>query len=398
MRSFRKNGQYCVRTYTRFRQFPARLPRINIFESLIYLSTVNLEPLNRERLRLIYSPRWTKPVLAMPGETVPMVLADSCPRDISVRVGDGVDSVALRMGECPPVKGTADFRGLNVRLPDDLAAGLYDLHLVSGTAPIASEPNCLWVVPEDRARITFAHISDLHVGNPRPSDREHRIDNLFRYLDCDVKPAFILNTGDLINRYIHTNGAKEILRPDIVCDHIHRAREIILRYRIPHFLTPGNHDVAFPYIYREWRRMMGGPWDKPNDDYAFSPGGMRFIGLDRSVMYDGDHQAYDNRLSAARHRWLRTELESLPANRPALIFCHYDYHGELKWYLQRYPVLKVCYGHTAKSCLDPEHADRDGGLCPYICQVFEWSANDGLRLCAKMKLADFETAHANAQT
>ncbi len=321
---------------------------------------------------------------------MPIVLADSCPRDIRVLVGDGTDSVALRVEDCLSADGTAGFREVNARVPDDLAAGLYDLQFISDVGPIPCEPNCLWVSSHDQDPITFAHISDLHIGNPSPSDREQRIAGLFRYLIHDVKPAFILNTGDLINRYIRTNGAKQILRPEIVCDHIQRAREIIVQHRIPHFLTPGNHDVAFPHIHREWRRVMGGPWDKSHDDYAFSWGGMRFLGLDRSVMYDDEHKAYDHRMSLAQHQWLRTELESLPASWTALIFCHYDYRRELAWYLQRYPVCKVFYGHAARSCLSSEHADRDGGLCPYICQIFEWSSSHGLRFSERMKLLDFK--------
>ncbi len=343
--------------------------------------------------RLIFSPRWTQPAQVWPGETLQIVLAGSCPRDLRVWIGDTpIDAVTLRLGDTR--ENVMDgFRIVNARLPADFAAGLYDLHLVSSLETIAREPHSVWVSSGDTNRITFAHISDLHIGNPLPPDRERRIDGLFGYLARNVQPDFILNTGDLINRYVQNRDAKEILRPEIVCDHIHRAREMILQSRIPHFLTPGNHDVAFSYIAREWRRVMGGRWDRIHDDHAFSRGGIRFLGLDRSVMYDGDHKACDHHMTAAQHRWLRTELETLRPDQSGLIFCHYDYHRELMGYLKRYRILKVLYGHTAKSCLDPEYADCDGVLFPHVCQVFEWSAVGGLRLLAKMKLMDFNPVH-----
>lgn len=337
--------------------------------------------------RLVIHPRLSRPAPVMPGESLTLMVDDSCPYRFSVCLRDAVDSVECRIEDRKP-SGIAGLRDVKVRIPEGLAAGLYDVWLAAGDRRITHEPHCVWRRPDDQARMTFVHLTDLHIGNPKPEDRDRRIEILLDYVATEIKPDFIINTGDLVNRYIACDGVKHILAPDTVREQIRRARECLLKYRIPHFITPGNHDMAFPYIHRDWQRLMGGAWDGARDDYTFSHGALRFIALDRSVMYDGDHTPLPHHLSEARHRWLRNELDALEDGWSALLFCHYDYQRELSAYLQDYPVLKILYGHTAKSCLESGFEEFDGGLCPYVCQVYEWSLRGGLRMGEKLKLPE----------
>ncbi len=90
------------------------------------------------------------------------------------------------------------------------------------------------------------------------------------------------------------------------------------------------------------------------------------------MAYNDDHEIINPAMDPSQHAWLRGELASLKAGQRAVIFCHYDYKRELSHYLRQYPIFKVLYGHSNKSCLEPEFAELDGGLWPpEDCQLLK---------------------------
>jgi hypothetical protein len=334
--------------------------------------------------RVIVSPRWTKPELCAAGTRAEIILSAHCSTPASVFLKSDAEryELAVAGGVAALVPG---FQRLVVPIPSTVAAGLYDLQIQDEKGEVAFEPHSVWVAKPARAGFVCAHVSDLHISRSskkNPGDQSKQVEALIDFIAGEVKPDFILNTGDLVTRY--GLGGKPLPREN-VADQMHRAREIILRHRIPHFLSPGNHDVAFPYIKEDWLRLMGGSWEEGGDNYSFDYGGIRFINLDRSVEYDTNHEMINSRFHPFQHGWLRTELESIPAGDKAVIFCHYDYSRELQLYLSQYPVLKVLYGHSNTPCLSPEFSTLDGGLrTPNNYQVVTYSAAEGLRVISKI--------------
>ncbi len=327
----------------------------------------------------IWLPRLSKPTIVRPGEEFEINITYCDGADISSVMADKNDASG-RLHLKGMQKNKAEGYALIVSSDHQMPHGLYDLSLYAEKKRIAFEPHCLWVCDPDPGPFTCAHISDLHIlssGKSQPRDRSVIIDNLMRYLAEDIRPDFIINTGDIVTRY---DQNKELLPPEKVGWQIRQVKKILLKYRIPHFITPGNHDLARPFTRRDWLQDIGGAPDARRDDYSFSYCGVKFIAIDRSVYYNDDHNSLSNHITERRHEWLHEELESLPAGWKAVIFCHYDYGRELPPYLKKYRIFTVLYGHSSKPCIEEEFSDYDGGLRkPYDYQILELN-DDGLTL------------------
>jgi 3',5'-cyclic AMP phosphodiesterase CpdA len=180
------------------------------------------------------------------------------------------------------------------------------------------------------------------------------------HLANEVRPDFILNTGDLVTRY-HGPGNRP-LPLETIRRQIRAAYRVLSGVRIPQFLTPGNHDVAFPGLRTTWTRLMGRRWDGGTDDYRFDYRGVCFLAVDRSVEYDAAHRGVSFGMGPEQRRWLEHELERTASARMVIVFCHYDYRRELVPLLARHPVTKVFYGHSNTSWVPAELAHVDGQL------------------------------------
>jgi hypothetical protein len=248
-------------------------------------------------------------------------------------------------------------------IPADMPPGLYSLVLLRRGRVAAREPQAVWIPRPGKGCFAFVHLSDFHVVQPgcaRPALRAAALRRLVRHLREEVRPDFILETGDVVTRY---GRGKRPLSATLIRRQIHAARNALLRLRIPYFLTPGNHDRAFPAGRRLWVRLMGGPWAGARHDYGFTFRGLRFLALDRAVTYDRRNRAMDFRVGRGQKRWLRSELNAArAAGRPVVLFCHYDYTGELARLIRNPPVVKVFYGHKNRTWLPARWAALDGLL------------------------------------
>ena len=316
-------------------------------------------PVRRDMI--IECPRWTRPAIAGPGGTFEAVVPAEYGWPTEAFL---LDATGKRLA-CPGPTRTGRhnaFLHLDLTAPTDLAPGLYDLLLRLRPGVEVHEPHCVWAPGHERKTFTFAHISDLHIMSPdkvRPRDQADRMRRLMQHLRNEVRPEFILNTGDIISRY-GSGGAP--LPPADMRRQMRDARAILLTTRIPHFLTPGNHDIAFPSIESEWHRCMGGFWVDGRNDYAFTYRGCRFIALDRSLGYDERHRIIERGIAPGQRTWLTTELEASHTAMRTFLFCHYDYGNDLLPALATHAIDRVLYGHSDTSCVPAELQDHDAQL------------------------------------
>ncbi len=335
----------------------------------------------KNRKCVVFSPRLTRPILVSGGDVFTVVTNDfgQIKQCIECFLSNETHNSKLQITDRSGA-GIPGFYLLSVRVSEGLPPGLYDLRLMCSDGQFDLEPHCVWLQEQGKSGFVCAHISDLHLGGTGgsgPRDRSSLISALLRHIAEDIRPDFIINTGDLITRY---DKDKAPLPADAIFEQIRRVREIILVHRIPHFMSLGNHDIAWPPLRREWLRLMGGPWSTEHDDYSFSYGEVRFIAMDRSLTYDENHEVIEDAICAPQHERLKKELETLLPGQKAVIFCHYDYRGELAPYLERYPIFKVLYGHSGKPCIEPGLSDFDGGLrSPYDYQLLV--SKPGKKLC-----------------
>ena len=301
----------------------------------------------------IREPRWTKPALVRPGDTLSVVVSDLTTRPVRARLADENRSFDL-----PPQDGTR----YNFPLPDEVPAGLYDLELRSGNKLLCAEPNCVWRLAADPEEFTFAHISDLHLmapGGEEPPDRSEVIRRMLDRLCLHAKPDFIVNTGDLVSRY---GRGKQLYSEKNLSRQIQEIRRILLSCRIPQFISRGNHDTAFSYIRKEWGERMGGGDRSGSDNYAFEYGGVRFVQVERSAEYDEDHKPGDLYMSPEQMSWLSAELDGVRSGRPVALFFHYDYTAEMIPYLRHPAVALAMYGHSDVPWIPTELSGKDAGL------------------------------------
>lgn len=168
-------------------------------------------------------------------------------------------------------------------------------------------------VPEARS-FRFIHASDTHIS-AASVERTRRL----RAMVDSIRPAFVLITGDLV---------RDALR--VPEEEARGYYELLLReletFSVPVHVVPGNHEkfgierasslipTDHPlYGNRMYRHYLG-----PNY-YAFSYGGVRFLGLD-SVDYED--QWYHGHLDSIQLGWLREEIEGLPSGAPVVTFNH----------------------------------------------------------------------------
>lgn len=192
--------------------------------------------------------------------------------------------------------------------PDGYATGQTWWHPASATVDFPLER-----VPAAN-RFRFVHASDTHVSEASVG----RLRRLREMVDS-IQPAFVIITGDLVRDALRVSeeearGYYELLAAELD------------RFSVPVHAVPGNHEkfgierassLISPghplYGNRMYRFYLG-----PNY-YAFSYGGVRFLGLD-SVDYDD--QWYYGHVDSLQMRWIRAEMEALPEDAPVVTFNH----------------------------------------------------------------------------
>lgn len=300
---------------------------------------------------MILAPRWSCPAVCEAGGMLSIFLAGT-ENDSSMRLSlNGGLLAPIAAAEQRSTKGRRVLK-LLFGLPENLAPGLYDISLMRNGRKAQDEPAALWIPKRSDRAFSFVHVSDFHVVQPgceKPEMRDAALRRLTQHLRDEVKPDFIIDTGDLVTRY---GRAKKPLSRRIIRAQILAARKALAGLGIPYFLAPGNHDMAFAGVRDYWRRLMGGHWDDGLHDFAFTYRNIRFLVLDRSVLYDRSNNAVSFKVPPKqKRRLLKEQADALAAGRSLVLFFHYDYTGELVSLLQVPPVAHVFYGHSNHSCL-----------------------------------------------
>jgi 3',5'-cyclic AMP phosphodiesterase CpdA len=190
--------------------------------------------------------------------------------------------------------------------------------------------------------LTFAQISDSHVGFDKPANPNARgtlEEAIARINALPEKPAFMIHTGDIT----HLSKEKEFDDAD----------SIISQSRLDVHYVPGEHDFLDPEqkLYRERyaRAAKGTGW------YSFDANGVHFIGLNNVV--DLKAGGLGN-LGADQLEWLEDDVTSRWASTPIVVFAHiplWTVYQDWGWgtddgaqalsYLKRFGSVTVLNGH-----------------------------------------------------
>jgi Icc protein len=188
---------------------------------------------------------------------------------------------------------------------------------------------------------SFAQISDSHIGFNKAANQDVTA-TLKLALDkinaLPAPPDLLLHTGDIT----HSSKPAEF----------DTAQQLITGVKAGKtFYVPGEHDIATDdgAMYRErfGKDSLGRGW------YSFTHKGVHFIGLNNCQQVDAMGKMGDDQLA-----WLKTDLASLSASTPIVIFAHiplWMVYPEWGWgtpdaaqaltYLKRFGSVTVLNGH-----------------------------------------------------
>lgn len=181
--------------------------------------------------------------------------------------------------------------------------------------------------------LEFIHISDTHVVNlegvhPKlVAAREHFRDSgatlhrLLERLGRESPPAFVLNTGDLIDAYCFDGPSGQPVRGQI-----ERFKAVHGGNRLPLFLALGNHDIhryrqaegkpgpvadqsLAAEARRSWRRAFDCFREATYYSFRQQVGGTTYVFL---VLDNGEDPARNPEFAAEQLRWFKEQLASHP--------------------------------------------------------------------------------------
>jgi 3',5'-cyclic AMP phosphodiesterase CpdA len=207
-------------------------------------------------------------------------------------------------------------------------------------------PHSIGLIGEAQAAetrgLTFAQISDSHIGFEKPANPNARgtlEEAIAKVGALPEKPAFMIHTGDIT----HLSKEKEFDDAD----------NIISQSRLDVHYVPGEHDFLDPEqkLYRERyaRAAKGAGW------YSFDANGVHFIGLNNVV--DLKAGGLGN-LGTDQLEWLEDDVKSRSASTPIVVFAHiplWTVYQDWGWgtddgaqalsYLKRFGSVTVLNGH-----------------------------------------------------
>ena len=157
----------------------------------------------------------------------------------------------------------------------------------------------------------FIQISDPQFGMLPVNGSAFRETPLFEKAIAHANrlaPAFVLNTGDLVNNPLDEKQLDEALG---ITQKLNRT--------IALYTVPGNHDIGdspTEETLQWYRRRIGKDW------YSFDYGGWHFIGLNSCIITHGECVPLEAR---KQWDWLNHDLEQAAArnNAPIIVFMHH---------------------------------------------------------------------------
>lgn len=192
-----------------------------------------------------------------------------------------------------------------VCVPRDHAASGTFWHVAEGKGP-----EDFGLVPRPQTEdFNFVQISDTHIGRAD-------VLKLFAGHLCELplSVAFVMNTGDLV-------AGVDVVVPEKAQAQFDTYLNAAAAFRQPLYQLPGNHehvahtvkgaDQTHPFYGKGlYRRLLGPTY------YSWDWAGIHCVALDGTTL------PYQERLGVSQLAWLKADLQSQPAERPLILFCH----------------------------------------------------------------------------
>jgi len=306
---------------------------------------------------------WPVNIIQSPVFTAPAVLVLSEDRDMPVSLRPGAELVELEFisqdGKSiksrkfitpSPSGGARTFTALIAGL--GLENGLYGLRATVKTDTGEAtdfQPRSVWVLDRAPGEITFAHLADPHVGDPRATLAKSKETPTERRLTVyraasESGAQFVIITGDIVS----VPGNCKVEYPQAY-------QELLDTVKIPLFLTTGNHDLysasgSDPKAdgLTFWHRWFG------PDRQSFSLGSAFFLLLN-TYDWPRENRNFINQLlmqqsgsyasgavSGEQLTWAKEELAAAKeAGSPAVCAGHHSPPGNLAPVMEKTPASSV---------------------------------------------------------
>jgi 3',5'-cyclic AMP phosphodiesterase CpdA len=125
----------------------------------------------------------------------------------------------------------------------------------------------------------------------------------------ELKPAFVVITGDLVNNAKDTAQINEFKRITALIDD-----------DIPVYLIPGNHDLGQNPTKEDFEFYFNN-YGKGTDRFSVKHEGSAFIGINSVVIKSDKNQKEEKR----QYRWLKRQLRKMKNSDNIVIFTHYPF-------------------------------------------------------------------------
>ncbi|NDP20503.1 MAG: metallophosphatase [Paludibacter sp.] len=159
-----------------------------------------------------------------------------------------------------------------------------------------------------RELFTFVQLTDIQMGmfsKNINNDEEIRLySSAINYVN-NIKPKFVIITGDFVNNRTDTNQIKAF-----------KQLTLLISKNIPVYLIPGNHDVGqipdkekMDFYFKYY----------PTDKFDFRCKGVQFIGINSCLINSGTD------LEVKQLNWLKESLMKKPASARKIVFTHHPF-------------------------------------------------------------------------
>ncbi len=313
-----------------------------------------------DTLTVIQSPILNVPAIQIPGETMQITcIAPSTTTGWTASLIHRAKTIPMNVLSAQYVT-SPDRWLISVLIPQVQVFELYDLRVTASGGIADTSENAVQVLPTRKTNYYFVHVTDLHMPTrifypDAGYDTDSTAVDDFRAVVDDIniiRPEFVLITGDVVNE-----GELENFNSMFVYGW---AQRVMAELEVPFFLTGGNHDLGgwnstpppSGSARRSWWRYFGWPWlnntaanpQLYTQDYGFTYGDLRYIGLEgyinydnwRSNIYGGQSFIY------SQIAWLNTELAQYP-DKTKVLFYHYDFNDQID--LNALGVDMALWGH-----------------------------------------------------
>lgn len=152
---------------------------------------------------------------------------------------------------------------------------------------------------------TFVQLTDPQMGmmseNKNCDDEIRLYTGTVRYIN-QIKPSFVVITGDLVNNRMDTNQINSFRR---ITSTIHKS--------IPVYLIPGNHDVGMKPTKLSLDSFLQ---NYTRDRFEFTYKKVQFIGINSCLIHAGIQE------DTIQFDWLKACLEKKPKTMRKVLFTH----------------------------------------------------------------------------